>query len=232
MKKYFGFAAIALFGFAGVSAAQIVFNEGANGATDGDLGFTVPLGEIAPITPTTVFTLSSPGTLTVNGNTIDAGQDDTFAPGGVAGDLDVFGIVVEEGVAITDVIFDAVGSGGPVFLGLVEDSQLSINPAVSPGNQNFESIATGLALAGIPQTGFSILDDLIDGLPDNAPAFPPAGGILDAGTYVFSIQNTGTNLNVVTSYGITFVATAIPEPTSLLLVSLAGVGLAGKRRRV
>ena len=233
MIRFFFLASAAVVFAATTANAQQVFDE----AVDGDLSFTVPAGAVAPITPLTTFTVSSAGALTVSGATIDADQDDIFAPGGIAGDFDVFGISVAPGFQIDSVTLDAFGGDGAAFVGLVEDTTLSINPS-APGNADFDTIASGFTLIDVTSVGGGILDDLILGLPvtdangvvDNAPAFPLAGGVIGAGDFVFSVQNTGPATN---TYTVTFnaSATAVPEPSSAMLLSLAGLCLVSLRRR-
>jgi len=211
--------------------AQVVFDE----AVDGDLTFTVsdPLIflPVEPVTPATTFNISVPGTLTVTGTTIDADQDDIFAPGGIAGDFDVFGFNVAPGLQIDSVTLDAFGGGGQAFIGLVPGTLLGINPTVGPGNADFDTIASGLTLIDSGDIG-EILDDLIlgldDGFGDNVPGIPLTGGVIGSGDFVFSVQNTGPGTN---SYSLTFNTSSVPEPSSAALLSIAALGLAGFRRR-
>jgi len=193
------------------------------------LAFTVPAGQTNPITPLTTFSITSPGAgaVVVTGSTIDADQDDTFDPGGIAGDFDVFGLSVGPGLQIDSIDLDAFGGAGLAFIGLVEGTTLGINTTLGTENGGFPAIASGLALIGSGEVGTDILDDLNFGAAGQAPQVDLAGGVIGEGDFVFTVQNTGPAAN---SFSFSFNASeAIPEPSSFAL--LGGLALAGCVRR-
>lgn len=222
MTKFFFLAAAAVLATASSATAQ-VFDE----SMDGDLSFTVPAGEVDPISPATIFNITAPGALTVVGSSFDADQDDIFSPGGAPGDFDVFGLNIASGLQIDSVTLNSFDGGGAAFIGLEQGTSLSLNPTLGPDNANFPGVASGLALVDIDSVG-EILDDLNSGALGNVPGQPLAGGVIGSGDFVFSFQNTGTGTN---TYSLTFNTSAVPEPGSGMLLGLALVGMVAKRRR-
>lgn len=150
----------------------------------------------------------------------------TGVTGNSSGDIDFFNIEVATGFQLDSISLESFDGGGQAFFGFAEDV-LGGNPALAAEQPAF--VATALGFTLIDGTETSLFDDLAAGEGGTLPGigFDPTQS-LGAGTYAFVFQNTGPNVN---NYYLNFTASAVPEPTSALVIASVGMFFTGRRRR-
>ena len=143
------------------------------------------------------------------------------------GDIDFFNVEVASGFQLDDIELEFFDGGGLAFFGFAQDV-LGGNPAIADEQAAFVETALGFTLIdGSENSLFSDLAQGADGVLPGA-AFDPSNS-LGPGTYAFVFQNTGPNVN---NYSLTFTGSAIPEPTStLLLTGLGAISVLYRRNR-
>lgn len=108
-----------------------------------------------------------------------------------------------------------------------------VGSLVAPGSYaGYAHFGTGATNGSLPATN-TLNVDLLPIMADNTPGGTSAGATgftppLQAGTYTFLIQQTGTTQ---TSYQFDWEITAVPEPSTFCLIAMGGlmVGLIRKR---
>ncbi|MEM8875894.1 MAG: hypothetical protein AAGD32_16725 [Planctomycetota bacterium] len=183
---------------------------------DGDLS--------GDISAPTALSISAAGDFTVTGSVFNSDQDDTFAPDGEAGDLDLFALTIGDGLQVDRVWLDAFSGAGQAFIGVQEGPVFTVNTANN--GIAFPPVASGFALVDADEVGSNILRDLIAGALNVAPAFPLSNPI-EAGTFSFAVQNTGVEVN---GYALNFEVTEVPEPAGAAVLAGLGAVLAMHRR--
>lgn len=136
-------------------------------------------------------------------------------------DLDLFRLVVPAGLEITAInLVAASGGGGGSFLGMQTGDQLS-----SPPSSSFPGFI-GYALLPASGVGTNYLPNISPPPPYNFPPFYGASSLVE-GTYAGWLNETGAS----STYRLSFVAKAVPEPSSLTLIAVFGLFMLSKRQR-
>lgn len=174
---------------------------------------------------TTAWDEAASGDLSNNGLAptplvLAAGSNEVLGSVGNAGlgvDRDYFSFNVAAGMRLTAINVN-VGtqvSGSASFMAVQAGPQVTVTP-------------TGGGAAAL--LGFTHYEDADVGhniLPRLVSASPTLAGSLGAGTYSMWVQDTGG----VVPYNFSFVITAVPEPTSVVLMGAGLLGLLWARRR-
>ncbi|MEM6886339.1 MAG: PEP-CTERM sorting domain-containing protein [Verrucomicrobiota bacterium] len=153
-----------------------------------------------------VFT---PGVNTVSG-----------ALAGGAADLDLFTFNLSSGQTLTEIkVIDFTGGAAGSLFAMQSGTQLSSDPVLATINMSFpDPIANVLISSTLAASDFDILPNLVVGPPFNF-ANP-----LPAGDYVVWLNETGA----ASTYSLDF--TVVPEPSTLMLFSLASAVMLFRRR--
>jgi len=171
-------------------------------ATDGDLSDDY-------LAPTII-------NITLGDNILEGGLD-----GGTT-DLDLFRLSVPRGLEISAIILEAAsgGGGGGSFLGLQPGSTLSS----APSNNFADFIGYGLIPASSVGTDYLPVITL-----PAISTLPPFYGAesLEAGDYAGWLNETGDS----STYRLNFVATQVPEPSSISLLTVSCLYLVCRKRR-
>lgn len=127
----------------------------------------------------------------------------------------------------------AVADPSAIFAGFTENgnsSTLSLASAVTTVNKTGSNLATGTI--ALKDTGTFAAGDTVYGVLVYTYTDPTygEGHIATAGTYTFEAAANKTMQNMASSVG-AWTTTAVPEPTSGLLLLLGVAGLALKRKR-
>lgn len=171
----------------------------------------------------TIFTIGSGNTSVSIVNSVFESDLSTGVTGNTTGDIDFFNIDVQGGYQLDSIFLDSFDGGGLAFFGFAENT-LGGNPALAAEQDAFVATALGFSLIDGSET--SLFADLAAGAGVTPGiGFDPSQS-LGAGTYAFVFQNTGGNVN---NYGLTFSGSAVPEPTSALVLCV--LGLAATRRQ-
>ncbi|MCG8589117.1 MAG: PEP-CTERM sorting domain-containing protein [Proteobacteria bacterium] len=148
---------------------------------------------------------------------LEAGSN-TLTATSVSGDLEYVTLSIGAGDQLDSIQLSDFTNEDISFLALQEGSVFT-EPATGPD----VAALLGWAHFGLAQLGTDILDDLAAG--------PGAIGFdrpLGEGDYTFWIQETGPTA---ATYTLDFLVSPVPEPGTLSLVALGGVGLAAWARR-
>ena len=172
-----------------------------------------------------VFTIGASGTLVTVSNSVFESDLSDGTTGNRFGDIDFFNIQVDSGFQLDSIFLDFFDGDGQAFTGFAEN-QLGGNPAIADQQPAFIETALGFTL--IDGTESSLFDDLAAGASGTLPGigFDP-GSSLEAGTYAFVFQNTGSNVN---NYTLTFSGSAVPEPSSMFVLAFFGLATLSRRR--
>ena len=146
----------------------------------------------------------------------------TLAMSAAAGDRDYFTFDVPTGLLLSSIFHHTYVSADDLsFFGMQRGTTLTEPPTgTNAGN------LLAYTLFGNVTAGSEILDNLAAS-GSFSPAAQGFSGALAAGSYTFWVQQTG----VVANYTFDFVLTPVPEPSSLALLLLGGLGLAGVVRK-
>ncbi len=140
---------------------------------------------------------------------------------GGSNDLDLFRLDVPVGLEITEIrLLDLIGGGNASYFMLQPGSTLSSAPSNSFGDP------VGFAAIGSAGVGNDLLPTItLPGITSLAPFFGAA--TLTAGSYAGWLNETGA----ASSYSLNFIASPIPEPSSVLLLGVCAISFLSKRTR-
>ena len=171
---------------------------------------------------------NSPAPIGTGGNAIGVGfrggNGNNFA------DLQVQGVVYEGGAVTTttDLLSPTVGGTSPVLLlGSIDFNPLGTNDVLTLYNLSTAEVgdtANGVTGSGVLPAAFSTLTGDFDQSTFNIVS------IGDAQTSIYDEIRFSDSIEHVLP-GTAFAATAVPEPTSLAMIGMFGMGLLARRRR-
>lgn len=188
------------------------------------LGFDSAVHSVVLKEDTTITFGAVPRTLTLAGDNTDDNEIES---------------IISDSVADSVVSIAKAGPGKWILSGsntytgetIVEDGILSITSAFLDPNSDVTVQDDGVL--DLDFVGTNVIDDLFFSVEDNATEQPEGlwGAIGNGAATFTSSFFTGSGLLNVGGVSLTEITTAVPEPSSFMLVAMAYMGLVGCRRR-